>query len=89
MIDKFLTRIRDARALARIASALERIAAAQEEGVRLQRISRGGGAGFYTGYEGEAEGQVLDQSDEEMARWEDIEARQARGEHVDDSELPR
>lgn len=89
MLSKLKAALADARALTRIASALERIAAAQEEGVRLQRISRGGGAGFYTGYEGEAEGQVLDQPDEEFAKWEDIEARQQRGEHVDDSELPR
>lgn len=90
-----LTKLRDAIAdratesLTRIASALERIAAAQEEQVQLSRLQRTGGTGFYTGYVGADEGSVLNQPDEEFAKWEEIEARQQRGEHVDPSEEPR
>ena len=78
------------RGLTRIAAALERIAAAQEEQVRLSRLARGGGAGFQTGYESpeSVTGSVLLQTDEEFARWEQIADREARGEAVDPSEEP-
>lgn len=91
MLRKFREALGDARALSRITAALERIAAAQEEQVQLSRLARTGGTGFYTGYtDASAEtGAVLNQDDSEFAKWEEIEQRRSRGEHVDESEEPR
>lgn len=90
VLDRLRARFRDARGMSRIASALERIAAAQEEQARLARLARSGGAGFLTGVgdEDSPPGRTYAQSDEEFAAWEAIAAREARGEHVDPSEEP-
>lgn len=73
------------RPLHRIAVALERIA--DSLALLAQRPAPSGGQGLTTYYQGTEEGKFIDQSEEDLARVLDAEARRARGEFVDEEDL--
>lgn len=90
---------KDARGLSRIATALERIASAQEEQAQAaHRIAlaqeemmqrAGGGSAFRTGYKAPegVQGDLISQSDETFAKIEELERREQAGEFISDEEM--